>query len=91
MKVTDEESAHSTRELAKREGLFVGYTSGAVLQAIRQYAQEGEFDKDSNVIAIFPDHGSRYMSKVFSDDWMNEQGFFDSVNLEEAQKIEFIK
>jgi hypothetical protein len=50
-----------------------------------------EFDKNSNVIAIFPDHGSRYMSKVFSDDWMNEQGFFDSVNLEEAQKIEFIK
>ena len=91
MKVTDEESAHATRELAKREGLFVRYTSGAVLQAIRQYAQEGEFDKNSNVIAIFPDHGSRYMSKVFSDDWMNEQGFFDSVNLEEAQKIEFIK
>jgi cystathionine beta-synthase len=91
MKVTDEESAHATRELAKREGLFVGYTSGAVLQAIRQYAQDGEFDKNSNVIAIFPDHGSRYMSKVFSDDWMNEQGFFDSVNLEEAQKIEFIK
>jgi cystathionine beta-synthase len=74
MKVTDEESAHATRELAKREGLFVGYTSGAVLQAIRQYAQEGEFDKNSNIIAIFPDHGSRYMSKVFSDDWMNEQG-----------------
>ena len=91
MKLTDEESAHATRELAKREGLFVGYTSGAVLQAIRQYDQEGEFDKNSNVIAIFPDHGSRYMSKVFSDDWMNEQGFFDSVNLEEAQKIEFIK
>jgi cystathionine beta-synthase len=91
MKVTDEESAHSTRELAKTEGLFVGYTSGAVLQAIKQYAEEGEFDANSNVIAIFPDHGSRYMSKVFSDDWMNEQGFFDSINQEEAQRIEFIK
>jgi cystathionine beta-synthase len=91
MKVTDEESAHATRELAKREGLFVGYTSGAVLQAIRQYANEGEFDENSNVIAIFPDHGSRYMSKVFSDNWMNEQGFFDSVKTEEAQRIEFIK
>lgn len=91
MKVTDEESAHSTRELARVEGLFVGYTSGAVLQAIRQYADEGEFDSTSNVIAIFPDHGSRYMSKVFSDDWMNEQGFFDSINEEEVQKIEFIK
>jgi len=91
MKVTDEESAHTTREIVKREGLFVGYTSGAVMQAIKQYAEEGEFTEDSNVIAIFPDHGSRYMSKVFSDDWMNEQGFFDSINAEEVQKVEFIK
>ena len=91
MKVTDEESAHSAREITRKEGLFVGYTSGAVMQAIKQYADEGEFNKKSNVIAIFPDHGSRYMSKVFSDDWMNEQGFFDSINEEEAQKIEFIK
>jgi cystathionine beta-synthase len=91
MKVTDEESAHTTREIAKMEGLFVGYTSGAVMQAIKQYAEEGEFTADSNVIAIFPDHGSRYMSKVFSDDWMNEQGFFDSINAEEVQKVEFIK
>ncbi len=91
MKVTDEQSAHTAREIAKTEGLFVGYTSGAALQAVRQYAEEGEFTSDSNVVIIFPDHGSRYMSKVFSDDWMNEQGFFDSVNVEEAQKIEFIK
>lgn len=91
VKVTDEDSAHMTRNIAKTEGLFVGYTSGAVMQAIKQYAEEGEFDENSNVIAIFPDHGSRYMSKVFSDDWMNAQGFFDSVNAEEAQKIEFIK
>ncbi len=90
-KVTDEESAHATRLLAKKEGLFVGYTSGAVLQAIKQYAEEGEFDDNSNIVAIFPDHGSRYMSKVFSDDWMNEQGFFDSINEEEAQKIDYIK
>ena len=91
MKVTDEESAHTTREIAKKEGLFVGYTSGAVMQAIKQYAEEGEFNENSNVIAIFPDHGSRYMSKVFSDDWMNEQGFFDSINVEETQKVKFIK
>lgn len=91
IKVSDEDSAHVTREIAKQEGLFVGYTSGAVMQAIRQYAEEGEFNENSRVVAIFPDHGSRYMSKVFSDDWMNEQGFFDSVNLEEAQRIEFIK
>jgi cystathionine beta-synthase len=90
VKVTDEESAHMTRTIAKTEGLFVGYTSGAVMQAIKQYAEEGEFDQNSKVIAIFPDHGSRYMSKVFNDEWMNDQGFFDSVNAEE-QKIEFIK
>jgi len=91
VKVTDEESAHTTREIAKKEGLFVGYTSGAVMQAIKQYAEEGEFDENSNVIAIFPDHGSRYMSKVFSDEWMSEQGFFDSINAEDAQKVEIIK
>lgn len=91
MKVTDEDSAHVTRDIAKKEGLFVGYTSGAAIQAVKQYAEKGEFDKNSNVIIIFPDHGSRYMSKVFSDDWMSEQGFFDSVNLEQTQKIEFIK
>ena len=91
MKVTDEESAHTAREIVKQEGLFVGYTSGAALQAVKQFAAAGEFTSDSNVVVIFPDHGSRYMSKVFSDDWMNEQGFFDSVNTEEAQKIEYIK
>ena len=91
IKVSDEESAHTTRELAKKEGLFVGYTSGAAFQAVKQYAEEGEFDANSNVVIIFPDHGSRYMSKVFSDEWMSEQGFFDSVNQEEALKIEIIK
>ena len=91
IKVSDEESAHTTRDLAKKEGLFVGYTSGAAFQAVKQYAEEGEFDENSKVVIIFPDHGSRYMSKVFSDDWMNEQGFFDSVNQEEALKIEIIK
>jgi cystathionine beta-synthase len=91
IKVSDEESAHSAREITRREGLFVGYTSGAVMQAIKQYAEEGEFDETSNIVAIFPDHGSRYMSKVFSDEWMNDQGFFDSINEEEVQKIEFIK
>ena len=91
MKVTDEESAHTAREIVRTEGLFVGYTSGAVMQAIKQYAEEGEFTKDSNIVAIFPDHGSRYMSKVFSDEWMNDQGFFDSIKTEEVQQIEYIK
>ena len=77
MKVKDGDSALMAREIARKEGLFVGYTSGAAMQAIKQYDQEGVFDENSKVIVIFPDHGSRYMSKVFSDKWMDEQGFFD--------------
>ncbi|MGI0106247.1 PLP-dependent cysteine synthase family protein [Salinimicrobium sp. WS361] len=91
MKVSDEDSAHTARELARTEGLFVGYTSGAALQGVRQLAEEGEFDESSKVVIIFPDHGSRYMSKVYSDDWMNEQGFFDSKNEKAENQIEFIK
>ncbi len=91
VKVSDEDSAHAARELARTEGLFVGYTSGAALQGVRQLAEEGEFDENSNIVIIFPDHGSRYMSKVFSDDWMNEQGFFDSKNEKAENQIEFIK
>jgi cystathionine beta-synthase len=90
-KVTDEESAHTAREISKTEGLFVGYTSGAVMQAVRQLEAMGEFNENSNVVVIFPDHGSRYMSKIYSDQWMTDQGFFDSKNIEEPQKIEFVK
>ena len=91
VKVTDEESAHTAREISKTEGLFVGYTSGAVMQAVKQYSEQGEFNKESNVVVMFPDHGSRYMSKIYSDEWMREQGFFDSKNSEEAQKIEYVQ
>ena len=91
VKVSDEDSAHTARQLALTEGLFVGYTSGAALQGVLQLAEEGEFDKNSKVVVIFPDHGSRYMSKVFSDDWMNEEGFFDSKNEKTVNQIEFVK
>ena len=91
VKVSDEESAHTAREIAQSEGLFVGYTSGAAVQGLKQMAAQGVFSKDSKVVVIFPDHGSRYMSKVFSDKWMREQGFFDSQNEEAVQAIEYIK
>ena len=91
IKVSDEESAHTARELVQKEGMFLGYTSGAAIQGIKAFAEEGEFDNDSNVVVILPDHGSRYLSKVFSDDWMNQQGFFDSIREENAAKVEFIK
>ena len=89
-KVTDESSAHRARELAITEGLFTGYTSGAIVQATMQYAEKGYFDENSKVVLVLPDHGSRYMEKIFCDDWMKEQGFFDSKK--EAQEVvEYIK
>lgn len=90
MKVTDEDAAHTAREISKTEGIFVGYTSGAAFQAVRQFAAEDEFNEHSNVVVIFPDHGSRYMSKIYSDDWMREQGFFDNQKVEQND-IEYIK
>ncbi|MDN3644507.1 cysteine synthase family protein [Lutimonas halocynthiae] len=89
-KVTDEAAAHKARELSLKEGLFTGYTSGAVVQATLQYAEKGYFDKDSMVVMILPDHGSRYMEKIYSDEWMREQGFFDSRKQENAS-LEIIR
>jgi tRNA(Ile)-lysidine synthase TilS/MesJ len=91
IKVTDKESAITARELSKTEGLFVGYTSGAAFQAVKQYAALGEFNENSNVVIVFPDHGSRYMSKIYSDEWMQEQGFLDAENIDDSMKIEVIK
>ncbi|WP_027136497.1 PLP-dependent cysteine synthase family protein [Gaetbulibacter saemankumensis] len=91
VKVTDEDSAHTAREIARTEGMFVGYTSGAAMQAIKQLEEQGAFKKGDRVVVIFPDHGSRYMSKVYSDKWMQEQGFFDSINEAAAQEIQYIK
>lgn len=90
VKVTDEESAHTAREISNTEGLFVGYTSGAAMQAIKQLNEEGEFKPSDKIVVVFPDHGSRYMSKVYSDKWMEDQGFFDSKN-EVSTTIQYIK
>ena len=91
IKVTDEESAHTARQIAKTEGIFAGYTSGAAMQAVKQLNASGGFDKNSTVVIIFPDHGSRYMSKVYSDQWMNDQGFFNTKSVEEEQQIQVVK
>ena len=90
-KVSDEASAHSSREIALKEGIFVGYTSGATMQAVKQLSKQEVFSKDSNVVLIFCDHGSRYMSKIYSDKWMNDQGFFDSEKTDLEKPIEHIK
>lgn len=91
IKVTDAESAHTAREISRTEGIFAGYTCGAVMQAIKQLDEVNTFEVDSNIVAIFPDHGSRYMSKIYSDQWMEDQGFLNTNTVEETQEIQFIK
>ena len=91
IKVTDEDSAHSARQLVKYEGIFVGYTSGAAFQAVKQLNDEKEFKKTDVIVVIFPDHGSRYLSKIYSDKWMENQGFFDSKREINNNDIQYIR
>lgn len=81
VKVTDKDSALRTRELALMEGIMAGYSSGAGVQALYQIADElGPHDV---VVLIFPDHGSKYLGKVFNDEWMRKQGFLPELETEE--------
>ena len=76
-KVTDKDAALKAREIVTKEGIFSGYTSGAVMQAAVQYNSTNMFTDDHVVVLVFPDHGSRYMNKIYCDSWMQEQGFLD--------------
>lgn len=91
IKVNDEQSAHSARELSRTEGLFAGYTSGAVIQAVKQLNKIRSFKSDDVVVLIFPDHGSRYMSKVYDDQWMKDHGFFDNLLSINIKPVDFVK
>jgi len=77
-KVTDRDGALVARELAKKEGLFLGYSCGSAFQAIRQL--KDELDENSVVVVLFHDHGSRYVGKVFNDTWMRNRGFLNAEN-----------
>ena len=87
VKVSDEDAAFTARELAHTDGLFMGYTSGAAIQAIKQLNEENEFNADSKVVVILPDHGSRYMTKVYSDKWMEDQGFLKNHQTEQNEVV----
>lgn len=73
VKVTDRASAHRCRQLARLEGLFVGYSAGSAMQCV--YQIKDRLRPTDVVVALFPDHGSRYLGKVYNDDWMKQQGF----------------
>jgi cystathionine beta-synthase len=72
-KVTDKDAAVYTQRLAKEEGMFLGNSAGAAIKGVLQL--EEHFNENDVVIVLFHDHGSRYVGKIFNDDWMREQGY----------------
>lgn len=67
-----------TRRLAKEEGLFVGGSCGAAVYGALEYAKIKKPDKDALMVIILPDSGTRYISKIYNDDWMRQNNFLDN-------------
>jgi cystathionine beta-synthase len=74
-KVTDKDGAVMARRIAKEEGMFCGYSAGSCLQGV--FNLKDQLKKDDVVVCIFHDHGSRYVAKVYNDEWMMERGFLE--------------
>jgi len=88
-KVTDKDAAMMTRRIPREEGIFVGNSAGSALAGVMQ--MKDMFKKDDVVVVIFHDHGTRYLGKMFNDDWMRDRGFLLSeqtkaINLIETHK-----
>jgi len=73
--VTDKDGAIMARRIAKEEGLFCGYSAGSCIQGLMQL--KDQLKKDDLVVCIFHDHGSRYIGKIYNDQWMMERGFME--------------
>jgi cystathionine beta-synthase len=74
-KVTDKDAAVMTRRIAREEGIFAGNSAGSAMAGLLQL--KDNFTRNDLIVVIFHDHGSRYMGKMFNDDWMREKGFFE--------------
>src|SRR5690606_31043404 len=74
-KVTDKDGAIMARRIAKEEGLFVGYSAGSVVAGLNQL--KDKLKPTDLVVVVFHDHGSRYVGKIYNDEWMLERGFLD--------------
>lgn len=86
VRVSDKETMLMTRRIVREEGIFAGNSSGAALAGALKYAAERDLGADKNVVVLLPDNGSRYLSKVFDDNWMRENQFLDS-NWEDASVL----
>jgi cystathionine beta-synthase len=78
-KVTDRDAAVMTRRITREEGIFAGYSAGSAMAGLLQ--MRDRLSKDDVVVVVFADHGSRYLAKLFNDDWMREKGFLEKTGL----------
>jgi cystathionine beta-synthase len=78
-KVTDKDAAIMTRRIAREEGIFAGNSAGSAMAGLLQLRDR--FTKDDVVVVIFHDHGTRYLGKMFNDDWMRKKGYLDKAGL----------
>ncbi len=75
IQVTDRDGFLTTRRLAREEGIFAGGSSGAALWAALQVGET--YGKGKDIVVVLPDHGNRYLSKLYNDDWMRENGYLE--------------
>jgi cystathionine beta-synthase len=85
-KVTDKDAAIMTRRITREEAIFVGNSSGSVMAGVLQ--MKNKFKKDDIVVVLFHDHGSRYMGKMFNDEWMTDRGFLTEEKITAIKLIE---
>lgn len=78
VQVGDKEAFTMTRRLTREEGLFVGGSCGLAMAGALRWLRANDMGEDKNVVVLLPDSGSRYLSKIFSDDWMRENGFLET-------------
>jgi len=86
VKVTDKDAAIMTRRLSREEGMFVGWSCGSAVWGALEWAKE-HLKNDDVMVIILPDHGTRYLAKVYNDDWMKDHGFLEDREYSTATTI----
>lgn len=86
IKVTDKDGAIMARKLSREEGLFVGWSSGSAVHGALEYAQNN-LKEDDVMVILLPDHGTRYLAKVYNDQWMKDHGFLETRSYASARDI----